>query len=83
MNPRPLLEQLEESKASTERLHALLQSMLAERGRFAAHLYQSRKEYRRASAYERTWRAFLAWAAAGSLDPRAISFPTALEAIGF
>jgi hypothetical protein len=35
--------------ASTERLHALLQSMLSERDRFAAHLYQSRKEYRRAS----------------------------------
>jgi hypothetical protein len=35
--------------ASTERLHALLQSILAERDRFAAHLYQSRREYRRAS----------------------------------
>ena len=35
--------------ASTERLHALLQSVLAERDRFAAHLYQSRREYRRAS----------------------------------
>jgi hypothetical protein len=35
--------------ASTERLHALLQSILAERDRFAAHLYQSRREYRTAS----------------------------------
>jgi hypothetical protein len=35
--------------ASTERLHALLQSILAERDRFAAHLYQSRREYRKAS----------------------------------
>jgi hypothetical protein len=35
--------------ASTERLHALLQVTLAERDRFAAHLYQSRREYRRAS----------------------------------
>jgi hypothetical protein len=30
--------------ASTERLHALLQSILAERDRFAAHLYQSRRD---------------------------------------
>ena len=35
--------------ASTEKLHALLQSILAERDRFAAHLYQSRREYRRVS----------------------------------
>jgi site-specific recombinase XerD len=34
-------------------------------------------------AYERTWRAFLAWAAAGGLDPRALSFPTAPEAYQF
>jgi hypothetical protein len=34
---------------STERLHALLQSILAELDRFAAHLYQSRREYRRTS----------------------------------
>ena len=34
---------------STERLHALLQAILAERDRFAAHLYHSRREYRRAS----------------------------------
>ena len=33
--------------------------------------------------YERTWRAFLAWAAAASFDPRRLSFPTALEAYGF
>jgi hypothetical protein len=48
-NPHLLLEQLEETMASTERLHVLLQSILAERDRFAAHLYQSRREYRRAS----------------------------------
>jgi hypothetical protein len=35
--------------ASTEKLRLLLQSMLAERDRFAAHLYQSRREYRTAS----------------------------------
>ena len=35
------------------------------------------------AAYERTWRAFLAWAAAASLDPRALSFPTAPEAYRF
>jgi site-specific recombinase XerD len=35
------------------------------------------------AAYERTWRAFLAWAAAASLDPRALSFPTALEGYSF
>ena len=35
--------------ASTEKLRLLLQSMLAERDRFAAHLYQSRREYRSAS----------------------------------
>ena len=34
-------------------------------------------------AYERTWRAFLAWAAAASLDPRVLSFPTAPEAYRF
>ena len=34
-------------------------------------------------SYERTWRAFLAWATAASLDPRALSFPTALEGYGF
>jgi pimeloyl-ACP methyl ester carboxylesterase len=35
------------------------------------------------AAYERTWRTFLAWAAAASLDPRALSFPTALEGYRF
>jgi len=35
------------------------------------------------AAYERTWRAFLACAAAASLDPRALSFPTAPEAYRF
>jgi hypothetical protein len=35
------------------------------------------------TAYERTWRTFLAWAAAASLDPRALSFPTALEGYRF
>jgi hypothetical protein len=49
VNTRLLLEQLKETMASTERLHALLQSILAERDRFVAHLYQSRREYRRAS----------------------------------
>jgi hypothetical protein len=32
---------------------------------------------------ERTWTKFLAWAAAASLDPRALSFPTAPEAYRF
>ena len=35
------------------------------------------------AAYERTWRAFLAWAAAASFDPRSLPFPTALEAYRF
>jgi integrase len=35
------------------------------------------------AAYERTWRAFLAWAAGSRVDPRAVSFPTALEAYRF
>jgi site-specific recombinase XerD len=35
------------------------------------------------AAYERTWKAFLAWAASWSVDPRALSFPTALEAYRF
>ena len=35
------------------------------------------------AAYERTWRVFLAWAAVASLDPRALSFPTALEGCSF
>jgi hypothetical protein len=35
------------------------------------------------AAYERTWRAFLAWAAAAGFDPRALSFPTAPEAYSF
>jgi hypothetical protein len=34
-------------------------------------------------AYERTWKAFLAWAGAAGLDPRALSFPTAPEAYRF
>jgi site-specific recombinase XerD len=34
-------------------------------------------------AYERTWRTFLAWAAAASMDPRALSFPTTPEAYRF
>jgi hypothetical protein len=46
VNARPLLEQLEETMASTERLHALLQYTLAKRDRVAAHLYQSQREYR-------------------------------------
>jgi hypothetical protein len=49
VNSRALLSQLEETMASTEKLRLLLQSMLAERDRFAAHLYQSRREYRSAS----------------------------------
>ena len=35
------------------------------------------------AAYERTWRALLAWAAAASLDPRSLPFPCALEAYRF
>jgi integrase len=31
------------------------------------------------AAYERTWRAFLAWGAASSHDPRGLPFPQALE----
>jgi hypothetical protein len=35
------------------------------------------------AAYERTWRGFLAWAAAADIDPRVLSFPTAPEAYRF
>ena len=35
------------------------------------------------AAYERTWRTFLAWAAAASFDSRSLSFPKALEAYRF
>ena len=35
------------------------------------------------AVYERTWRTFLAWAAAASFDPRSLPFPTALEAYRF
>ncbi len=35
------------------------------------------------AAYERTWRTFLAWAAAASFDPRSLPFPAALEAYRF
>ena len=35
------------------------------------------------AAYERTWKAFLAWASARKPDPRALSFPTAPEAYRF
>jgi hypothetical protein len=35
------------------------------------------------AAYERTWRRFLAWAAAAGFDPRSLPFPTALEAYRF
>src|SRR4030095_10201120 len=33
--------------------------------------------------YELTWTAFLAWVTAASLDPRALSFPTAPEVYRF
>ena len=35
------------------------------------------------AAYERTWKAFLPWAAAARLDPRRLPFPTTLEAYRF
>jgi hypothetical protein len=35
------------------------------------------------AAYERTWRALLAWAAALNLDPRSLPFPDALEIYRF
>ena len=35
------------------------------------------------AAYERTWKAFLAWVASAGLDPRALSFPTVPEAYRF
>jgi hypothetical protein len=35
------------------------------------------------AAYERTWRAFLAWATAMNFDPRCLPFPEALEAYSF
>jgi hypothetical protein len=74
-NPRPLVEQLEETMASTERLHTLLQSTLAERDHFAAHLYQSRREYRRASA--------TAGKSGKRIEPSVISAFQIAESLGF
>ncbi len=49
MNPAAVIEQLKETQQTLANLLALLES--GERDRFAAHLYQSRREYR--LVYER------------------------------
>jgi hypothetical protein len=49
VNTRPLLDQLEETMASTEKTTRLVANYADRTDRFAAHLYQSRREYRTAS----------------------------------
>jgi hypothetical protein len=48
MNRELLIERIEEARTVLERLLTLLQSTSVARDRFAFHLYQSRREYRRA-----------------------------------
>jgi hypothetical protein len=48
MNRAALIEQIQEATNTLEKLLALLQSAPVERDRFVSHLYQSRREYRRA-----------------------------------
>ena len=47
MNRAALINQIEEARATLEKLLTLLQSAPVERDRFVSHLYQSRREYRR------------------------------------
>ena len=47
MNRAALIEQIEEARTALEKLLTLLQSTSVARDRFASHLYQSRREYRR------------------------------------
>ena len=47
MNRATLIDQIEQAKASLEKLLSRLQSAPVERERFASHRYQSRREYRR------------------------------------
>jgi hypothetical protein len=47
MNRAALIEQIEQATETLEKLLTLLRSAPVERDRFVAHLYQSRREYRR------------------------------------
>jgi hypothetical protein len=48
VNRAALIEQIQEARKTLEKLLILLQSAPVERERFVSHLYQSRREYRRA-----------------------------------
>jgi hypothetical protein len=48
MNRLVLIERIKEAREVLEKLLVLLQSAPPERDRFVSHLYQSRREYRRA-----------------------------------
>ena len=48
MNRATLIERIEEARTVLERLLTLLKSAPPEPDRFVSHLYQSRREYRRA-----------------------------------
>jgi hypothetical protein len=47
-NRATLIDQIQQATETLEKLLASLQSAPVERDRFVSHLYQSRKEYRRA-----------------------------------
>ena len=47
MNRAALIDQIQQATETLEKLLTLLQSAPLERDRFVAHLYQSRREYRR------------------------------------
>ena len=48
MNRAALIDQIQQARETLEKLLTLLQSAPVERDRFVSHLYQSRREYRRA-----------------------------------
>jgi hypothetical protein len=48
MNRAALIDQIKQATETLEKLLTLLQSASVERDRFVSHLYQSRREYRRA-----------------------------------
>ena len=48
MNRAALIDQIQQTRETLEKLLTLLQSAPVERDRFVSHLYQSRRAYRRA-----------------------------------
>jgi hypothetical protein len=48
MNRAALIDQMQQAVETLEKLLTPLQSTLVERDRFVSHLYQARREYRRA-----------------------------------